>query len=75
MFYADISYYRLAEVKSQKSKVKKLICRLFILVETNKRQRQPRSTQYRQAWKLILLAALDEEKCVCSPVEGGKAEF
>ncbi len=37
------------------------------LVETEKRQRKPRSAKYRDAWELIL-QALSKENCVCSPV-------
>jgi hypothetical protein len=49
------------------------------LVETNKRQRKPRSAQYREAWELILQASVGEEigkeKYVCSPVQDGEMEF
>ncbi len=48
------------------------------LVETNKRQRKPRSAQYREAWELILPPLgeeIGEEKCVCSPIKHGEAEF
>ncbi|BAY61937.1 putative endonuclease [Calothrix brevissima NIES-22] len=37
------------------------------LVETEKRQRKPRSAEYRDAWELIL-QAVSKENCVCSPV-------
>ncbi|BAY88434.1 MULTISPECIES: group I intron-associated PD-(D/E)XK endonuclease [unclassified Tolypothrix] len=44
------------------------------LVETEKRQRKPRSAQYREAWELIL-QAVSKENCVCSPVSFGEAGF
>lgn len=44
------------------------------LVETEKRQRKPRSAQYREAWELIL-QAVSKENCVCSPVPLGEAGF
>ncbi|QLE56213.1 group I intron-associated PD-(D/E)XK endonuclease [Nostoc sp. TCL26-01] len=44
------------------------------LVETEKRQRKPRSTQYRQAWELILQAA-SKENCVFSPMQFGESGF
>ncbi len=78
LFYADISEPKtLVETFHGTSlhPLNERYCSEIHLVETNKRQRQPRSTKYRQAWELILPAALDEEKCVCSPVEDGKAEF
>lgn len=36
------------------------------LVEAEKRQRKPRSAQYRDAWQLILQWVLREETCVPS---------
>jgi PD-(D/E)XK endonuclease len=48
------------------------------LVETEKRQRKPRSAQYREAWELILQAVSQEiskENCVCLPVSLAEAEF
>ncbi|MBD2364062.1 endonuclease [Anabaena minutissima FACHB-250] len=44
------------------------------LVETEKRQRQPRSAKYREAWELIL-QAVDKESFVFSPVQFGEAGF
>ncbi|MFK0734081.1 MAG: group I intron-associated PD-(D/E)XK endonuclease [Gloeotrichia echinulata GP01] len=44
------------------------------LVETEKRQRKPRSAQYREAWQLIL-TAVSKENCVCSPVPFKEAGF
>ena len=38
------------------------------LVEAEKRQRKPRSAQYRDAWELILQASTGKENCICSPV-------
>lgn len=45
------------------------------LVEAEKRQRKPRSAQYRNAWELISRKSLSKEYCDCSPVEFGKVEF
>ncbi|MCC5624273.1 hypothetical protein [Nostoc sp. CHAB 5715] len=45
------------------------------LIEAEKRQRKPRSTQYRNAWELISAKSLSKENCVCSPVELEKAGF
>jgi hypothetical protein len=44
------------------------------LVEAEKRQRQPRSAQYRQAWELILQAT-GKENCVFSSEQFGETEF
>ncbi|HEY9802697.1 MAG TPA: group I intron-associated PD-(D/E)XK endonuclease [Leptolyngbyaceae cyanobacterium] len=44
------------------------------LVETEKRQRQPRSAQYRQAWELISQAT-GKENCVFSPEQFGETGF
>jgi len=43
------------------------------LVESGKRQRKPRSANYRDAWDLISNWASHEETCVRSPVKVGKA--
>jgi len=43
------------------------------LVESGKRQRKPRSANYREAWDLIFHWASHEETCVRSPVKVGKA--
>jgi len=45
------------------------------LVEAEKRQRKPRSAQYRNAWELISQQSVSKEYCDCSPVELGKVEF
>ncbi|WP_337907171.1 group I intron-associated PD-(D/E)XK endonuclease [Iningainema tapete] len=45
------------------------------LVEAQKRQRKPRSAQYRDAWKLILQAASGKEIFVDSPIQLGEANF
>ncbi|MEH1866587.1 MAG: group I intron-associated PD-(D/E)XK endonuclease [Nostoc sp.] len=45
------------------------------LVEAEKRQRKPRSAQYRNAWELILQASIGKESCVRSPVKFPEAEF
>ena len=45
------------------------------LVEAEKRQRKPRSAQYREAWELILQASVAKESCVRSPVQLGEASF
>ncbi|MEH1884438.1 group I intron-associated PD-(D/E)XK endonuclease [Nostoc sp.] len=45
------------------------------LVEAEKRQRKPRSAQYRNAWELISAKSLSQESCVYSPVELEKAGF
>ncbi|BDI17796.1 hypothetical protein ANSO36C_35980 [Nostoc cf. commune SO-36] len=45
------------------------------LVEAEKRQRKPRSAQYREAWELILQASVAKESCVRSPVQLGEAGF
>jgi len=42
------------------------------IVEAAKRQRKPRSAQYREAWELILQWAVGEETCVRSPLEFGQ---
>ena len=39
------------------------------LVEAEKRQRKPRSAEYRNAWTLILQLPVREETCVRSPLE------
>lgn len=41
------------------------------LVEAEKRQRKPRSAQYRDAWQLILQWVVREENCVPSPLKFG----
>jgi hypothetical protein len=43
------------------------------LVEADKRQRKPRSAEYRDAWQLISNWAAREETCVRSPVKVGEA--
>ncbi len=43
------------------------------LVEIDKRQRKPRSAEYRGAWHLILQWASREETCVRLPVKVGEA--
>jgi hypothetical protein len=43
------------------------------LVETDKRQRKPRSAEYRDAWDLILHWAVQKETSVRSPVKFGEA--
>jgi hypothetical protein len=45
------------------------------LVETEKRQRKPRSTVYRDAWELILQVSLGKENSVVSPVRFGQEEI
>ncbi|MFW9258563.1 endonuclease [Nostoc sp. KVJ20] len=45
------------------------------LVEAEKRQRKPRSAQYRNAWELISAKSLSQESCGCSAVELEKAGF
>jgi hypothetical protein len=42
------------------------------LVEADKRQRKPRSAEYREAWDLISNWAAHEETCVRKPVKVGK---
>ena len=43
------------------------------LVETDKRQRKPRSADFRDAWELILQWAVQKETSVRSPVKFGEA--
>lgn len=43
------------------------------LVEADRRQRKPRSANYRDAWELMLQWAVREETCVRSPVKFGEA--
>jgi len=43
------------------------------LVEADKRQRKPRSANYRDAWELILQWAAYRETCMRPPVEFGEA--
>ena len=43
------------------------------MVEADKRQRKPRSADYRDAWKLILQWAAQKETFVRSPVKFGEA--
>ncbi len=43
------------------------------LVEADKRQRKPRSADYRNAWELILHWAVQKETSVRSPVKFGEA--
>ena len=43
------------------------------LVEAEKRQRKPKSTEYRDAWKLILQWAPYRETCMGTPVKFGEA--
>ena len=43
------------------------------LVETDKRQRKPRSAEYRDAWDLILHRAVQKETSVRTPVKFGEA--
>ena len=43
------------------------------LVEADKRQRKPRSVEYRDAWELILHWAAREETRVRQPVKVGEA--
>ncbi|MFN6466127.1 MAG: group I intron-associated PD-(D/E)XK endonuclease [Nostoc sp. DedVER02] len=45
------------------------------LVEAEKRQRKPRSAQYRNAWELILAKSLGKESCVRAPVKFPEAGF
>ncbi|MBD0386999.1 MAG: endonuclease [Nostoc sp. C3-bin3] len=45
------------------------------LVEAEKRQRKPRSAQYRDAWQLISAKSLSKENCVKSPVKFPEAGF
>jgi PD-(D/E)XK endonuclease len=45
------------------------------LVETEKRQRKPRSAVYRDAWELILQVSLGKENSVVSPVRFGQEEI
>ncbi len=45
------------------------------LVEAEKRQRKPRSAQYRDAWELILQVASSKEIFVDSPIQFGEASF
>lgn len=42
------------------------------IVETDKRQRKPRSAKYRDAWKLMVQVAECKEKLVHSPIEFGE---
>ena len=42
------------------------------LVETDKRQRKPRSAEYREAWELISNRAAYKEICMCLPVKLGE---
>ncbi len=44
------------------------------LVEADKRQRKPKSADYRDAWELILQWAARRETCVRSPVKFGEAD-
>lgn len=44
------------------------------LVEAEKRQRKPRSTEYRDAWELILRFTVHEEICVGTSVRFGAAD-
>ena len=43
------------------------------LVEADRRQRKPRSVEYRDAWEFILRWAAREETCVRTPVKFGEA--
>ena len=43
------------------------------LVEADRRQRKPRSAEYRDAWHLILQWAACRETCMRSPVKFGEA--
>jgi len=43
------------------------------LVETDKRQRRPRSANYRDAWELMLQWAVCRETCIRKPVKFGEA--
>jgi hypothetical protein len=43
------------------------------LVEAEKRQRKPRSAEFRDAWNLIPLWAARRETCVRTPVKFGEA--
>lgn len=45
------------------------------LVEAEKRQRKPRSAQYRNAWELILTKSIGKESCDRSPVQFQEAGF
>ncbi len=45
------------------------------LVEAEKRQRKPRSAQYRDAWELILQVASSKEIFVDSPIQLGEVGF
>ncbi|KYC42892.1 endonuclease [Scytonema hofmannii PCC 7110] len=44
-------------------------------VETDKRQRKPRSAKYRDAWKLMVQVAECKEKLVHSPIEFGEVSL
>ncbi|WP_442946819.1 group I intron-associated PD-(D/E)XK endonuclease [Nostoc sp. WHI] len=50
-------------------------CSKIHLFKADKRQRKPRSRQYRNAWKLILQASVGKESCVRSPVKFREAGF
>lgn len=43
------------------------------LVESDKRQRKPKSSEYRGAWQLILQRAAYRETCTCSLLKFGEA--
>ncbi len=43
------------------------------LVEAERRQRKPRSAEYRDAWDLMMQWAVREETCVRTPVKFGEA--
>ncbi len=45
------------------------------LVEAEKRQRKPRSAEYRNAWELISAKSVSKESCVRSPVKFPEAGF
>jgi hypothetical protein len=43
-------------------------------VEVERRQRKPRSAEFKNAWSLILQWAARGETCVCIPVKFGEAD-
>ncbi len=45
------------------------------LVETDKRQRKPRSAKYRDAWELILQTAVSKKNCLELPVQLVQGNF
>ncbi|GAA4410762.1 hypothetical protein GCM10023187_35760 [Nibrella viscosa] len=43
------------------------------LIETDRRQRKPRSADYKDAWMLIEQRAVLKETSICTPVKLGEA--